>query len=117
MRQFRKTGVDQPVFPVFPLGPGIGKINVQGKGRFARQQIFEQIGRLDAHQPEIRQAGAKSFAVDFPQTSEQPLHGQQIPAGMQSRVLHGKRTVAAAQFDLQRLRAWKQFRRLQRFED
>ena len=102
---------------MFAFRPGIREIDVQGLYRSAWQQELEQIGGFDPHQPQIGKAGAQSFAVNLPQSSKQPFHGQQVSLGVQLRVLHRKRTVAAAQFHFQGLRPEEQFRWLQRFED
>ena len=101
-RQLAETRIDQPVLSMFALGPGIGKIDVQRLDRFSRHQILEQVGGFDAQEPQIDQAGAQAFAVDFPQPAEQPFHREEIPIGMPPGVLDGKGTVAAAQLQFQR---------------
>ena len=82
-----------------------------------REQIFQKIGRFDAHAAQVRQSGPPAFAIQFAQTAEQPFDADEIPFRMPPGILDEKRSVATTQFNLQRLRFGKQLRQIQSFDD
>ena len=88
---------------VAALGPGVRKINVQGRGRHRRQQEFHRVGRLQTQQPQVVQFRPQPFAVRFPDAPQQPLDAQDIALGMRLGVTDQKRAVAAAHLDFERL--------------
>ena len=98
-----KPLIDQAMFVMFSFWPRVGKINMNGLGRVRRKQIFQEIGRFNAHAAQIGQPGAPAFAVDFAQAAQQPFHADKISFGMQRGVLHQERAVAAAENRLRNL--------------
>ena len=87
LSQSRKRFVDEPVFMVPFLRPGIGKINVQRGCRVRRQKILQKIRRFDLHAAQIRQPGATAFAVQLAHAAEQPLDADEIPFRMPPGVI------------------------------
>ena len=56
---------DAPLVVPF-LRPGVGEVDVDELGRVRRQQVFEEIGGFDPHAAQVRQAGAPTLAIQFP---------------------------------------------------
>ena len=105
--QLGEAGVDKPVLVVFSFRPGIRKIDMQRRDGFLRQQKFQKVGSLDANQAQIRQPGAQTFLLNFPQATEQSFHADKIMFWMQRCIFCQKRAIARAQFHFERLLFWK----------
>lgn len=114
---FCEAFVDETVFEMLSLGPGVGKINVQGGRGFGGYEIFQKISRLDAHAAEVREAGAAAFAVELADASAEAFDTDEVALGMGGGVVEEEGGVAAAEFDFEGLVFWKIFRDVQRFED
>jgi len=69
------------------------------------QEVFEEVGRLDAHPAQVRQPGAPAFAVQLADASKQSFHPDEVDLGMPRGVVNEERAVAAAQFHFDRLEA------------
>lgn len=58
-----KPFIDEPVFLVPRFRPGIGKVDMDGRGGMRRQKMLEKIGGFDADTANVRKAGSAAFAV------------------------------------------------------
>jgi hypothetical protein len=112
-----KMFIDEPVPVMFPLWPRIGEINVQRNCRMSRQQILQEIRRLEAHAAQIGEADAATLPVQLLDAAEQPFDADEILLGMSAREFHEKRSIAATEFDFERLRFRKKFRQIQRLDN
>src|SRR6185369_12205427 len=99
------------------LRPRIGKINMQGGHRCRRQQVTQKIGRLDPDPSQIGQLRSATFFIKLGDTTQETFDADKIFPRMTPRVLDQERSVAAAQFHLERLRFRKQFRQRERLND
>lgn len=114
---FGKAGIDEAIFAMFAFGPWVGEIDMDGASGIARQQVFQKIGGFDAHSAEIGEGGAAGLAVELAEAAKQAFDAQKIALVMQFGVIDKERTIAAAQFDFERLGLRKHFRQIQSFQD
>ena len=94
--------VDEPVLAVLHLRPRVGKINVDGLRARGRQQVFEEVADLDAHEAEVREAEAAADFVRLADAPEQALDAEEVPRRILSRPLDEEGAVAAAEFNFER---------------
>ena len=113
----RKPLIDEPVPPMASFGPRVREIKVQGGGRVVRDQVFEEIGAFEADPAQVGQTRLPPFAVKLSDSSQKPLHADEIPLGMPPGVFDKEGTIPAAQLDFQGLGARKQPGRVNPFED
>ena len=81
------------------------------------QKVLQKVGRFDAQATQVGQSDTPAFAVQLGNAPEQPLYADEIAAGMALCQFHQKRSIAAAQFNFQRLRRCKKLCESQRFDD
>lgn len=112
-----KPLIDKPIFMVPLFGPGIGKINMDGRGTVQRQKILQKIGGFDADAAEVLKAGAAAFAVEFCNAAEQPFNPDKICFGMLPRQFDKERGIAATELDFKRLRLWEKGAQGERLDD
>ena len=60
-----KMLVHKAMLVVFALGPGVGKIEVDGLGGMERQQVLQKVGSLDPRAAQVDQPEPPAFAVDL----------------------------------------------------
>ena len=68
-----------------------------------RQQVLKKIGAFNAHATKIGQASALPLAIQFANTTQQPLNTDEIPLPMLCSISGQKGSVAAPEFNLERL--------------
>ena len=112
-----KALVHQPVPPMPALGPGVGEIKVQGGGGVGWQQVFEEIAGFEADAAQVGQARLPTFAVELPNSSQEPFHTDQIAFGVPAGVLDQEGAIPAAQLNFEGLNARKQLREINPLED
>ena len=109
--------VDETVLEMFSLGPGVGKIDVQGGCGFGRHEIFQKIAGFDAHAAKVGEAGAAAFAVEFADPSAETFDADEVAFGMRRGVAEEEGGVAAAEFDFEGLGLREKGGEIERFED
>ncbi len=117
MGEGRKARIDEAVPAVFALGPGIGKINVEGGNRARGEKPFEKIGGFNAKGADVGETRALAFALELAQAAQKPLDAEKIPIRMKRGILREKGAVAAAKLDFQRLACGKETGQVQPLGD
>jgi len=112
-----KLFIDEPILMVAGFWPGIGKIDVDCRSGMRRQKILEEIGGFDSDAANIVQPGAAALAVQFRDSAQQPFDADKVCFWMPSRQFDEKGSIAATEFDFQRLRLLEKGTQRERRDD
>jgi len=85
-----------------PLGPRIGKHDMEHLDRLARQQVAHQVMAFQPDEARVNRSGARHPATTDAHAPLQPFHTQEIPLREAIGHLHQKRAVARPEIDFQR---------------
>src|ERR1043166_9576888 len=115
---FRRNGgevvVDQAMFAVFALRPGVRKINMERMDGGKWQEVFHKIGRFQANASQVGQLGAQAFPAQLPNSAEERFTSDEIMSRILSGPFYQKRATPAPQFHFQRLACGKKLQQIQR---
>lgn len=91
---FGEPGGDEAIFVMTPFGPWVWKIDMECQEEVGWDQVFQDVGGLQANQAEILEFRPQSFAIELPEASQEPFHPDEIMPGVRGCVLSEKGSVA-----------------------